>query len=80
MVIRDLYVLRLRAGPSEYDPPLIIDPNGIPASTISLQSLEPIARWRGKIAECEGIVDFHELAADDLCDIRWEAFGNPALA
>jgi hypothetical protein len=80
MVIRDLYVFRFRAGPSKYDPPLIVDPNGVPASKISLQSLKPIARWRDKIAESEGIVDLHELAAGDLCDIRWEAFGNAALS
>jgi hypothetical protein len=45
VVIDDLDLLGVLAGPTEADAPLVIDADGVLATAIALQGLQPVA-WR----------------------------------
>jgi len=51
MVVDDLDIFGVRAGPSETDAPLRVDSNAVLASTVAFQSFEPVARWVNQRAE-----------------------------
>jgi len=45
MVVDDLDLFGVRAGPSETGPSLRVDTNAVLAFTDAFQSFEPVARW-----------------------------------
>src|SRR3954470_9045439 len=47
--------------PAEADPPLVVDPDRPLACPVTLQLLEPIARWRPKVVQILGRIEHVEL-------------------
>ncbi len=62
MVVHDLHVLGPGGGPSEADPPLVVDPNAVLPFAIALQRLQAVLRGRGEIAEMLGRINQAEPA------------------
>jgi hypothetical protein len=51
VVVDDLNVLRTCCGPSEADPPLLVDPDAVVAGSITLQLLQSIARRDSQVVD-----------------------------
>jgi len=45
MIINDFNIMRIALAPTKTDPPLIINPNAVLASTFSGQRLKTIPGW-----------------------------------
>jgi len=62
VVIDDLYVVNAVSLPTEADTPLIVDPNAVLPSPITLQRFQTISRRRIQFAEPSGRIDLDESA------------------
>jgi len=51
MVVDDLDLFGVRAGPSETGAPLRVDTNAVLAFTVAFQGFESVARWVNQRAE-----------------------------
>jgi hypothetical protein len=56
MIVFNFDLLRTIRTPSKYQPPLLIDPNGVLSLTFSPQRLEAISRRDGKIPENDCLI------------------------
>src|SRR5688572_854950 len=63
MVINDLHILSVMAGPSEADAPLIIDPDAVLPQTVAPQSLQSIAGRNAQVIEARRDLQLAQLAA-----------------
>lgn len=57
MIVNDLDLMRIARIPDEADPPLIVDPDAVLPSSISLQFLQPIPERNPKILERNGGIE-----------------------
>jgi hypothetical protein len=48
-------------APTKDDPPLVIDPNRVEASSVAPERLQPIARWHRKIVKPRGGIQILQL-------------------
>ena len=62
MVINDLHILSVMAGPSEADSPLIIDPDAVLPLPVAPQSLQSIAGRNAQVIEAGGDFELTQLA------------------
>ena len=51
MVVHDLNSARVRRGPHETYPPLVIDPDAVLTDSGSLERLQPVTRRHSKLVE-----------------------------
>jgi hypothetical protein len=58
--------------PSETDPPPIVDPDAVLSGPITLQPLQPVARWHAKIVQSSCCVYHPELPECHLLHFRPE--------
>jgi hypothetical protein len=79
MIIYDLDLLGPLFAPPEYDPPLIIDSDRIPAGKIASQRFQAISRRRGEIAEYGRVVELHQLAASYSGNVRRKSLWDASL-
>src|SRR5215467_1418197 len=79
MIVDDLDFLRSRFIPSEYDAPLIVDPNRMLAGEIASQSFQPVPRRHGQIAQADGVVELYQFTPGDLGYVRWKSLRDPPL-
>ena len=68
MVVANLHFGGIQSLPAEADPPLVIDPNGVPSSTVPLQSLKAVARRDSEIGKLSGGIKLDELAKRNAGD------------
>lgn len=78
-MVRDLYVFRSFLGPSEANPELVIDPDGMLPGSILAQRLKSVSGRRTQIVQVNRGVKIGQLSAGDFHDIRWKAFWAFAL-
>jgi hypothetical protein len=73
MVVAYLYFDGIRSLPTEADPPLVIDPDGVPAGAVSLKSFKPVARRDSEIRKLSSGIKLDELSQGDTCyaGIAW---------
>jgi hypothetical protein len=45
MIVDNLHIIRVAVTPTEAHAPLVIDPNAVLSLTVSIEFLQPIARW-----------------------------------
>jgi hypothetical protein len=62
VVVDDLDIVRIRASPSETDPPLVVDANAVLAIPVALQGFKPIARRDPQVIQGRGGIQQGELA------------------
>jgi hypothetical protein len=67
VIVDDFHVIRVLYLPNETDAVLIVDPNTVLASAISLQSFKPVAGQSGKIRQTRSPMNLTKLP---LCDAR----------
>jgi hypothetical protein len=48
--------------PTEYQPPLIIDPNAMKTGEITFQGFEPVSRWGSQIIQPMGTIQYIQFA------------------
>ena len=68
MIIHNLDIARSARRPHEADPPLIVDPNAVPAGPLAFQSLQLVAGRHAKIGQQHGCVEHVELPHGYACD------------
>src|ERR671924_888211 len=61
VVVHDLNFLGDSVGPGKADPPLVVDPDAVLTLTVTLESLQPVARWRSEIFEAHRGVEVAQL-------------------
>ena len=61
VIIYDLDVIRIAAGPPEADAPLIVDPDTMLAGTVALQFLQPVAGRHSQILQRLSGINSHQL-------------------
>jgi hypothetical protein len=62
MIIDYAHAMRVAFGPSEYDSPLVVDPDRMEAAQVAPQLLQPVG-WRySQVFKPGGNVDGHELS------------------
>jgi len=66
VVVSNLHLMCSICLPNEADAVLIIYPNAVLASAISLQRLKPISRWDAKIVQILGRVNLIQFAESDF--------------
>jgi hypothetical protein len=73
MVVADLYFDGIRSLPTEADPPLVIDPDGVPAGAFPLKSLKPVTRRDSEIGKLSGSIKLDKLSVRNTCysGIAW---------
>lgn len=62
MIVDDLNLVRITVMPTKYNPPLIIDPNGVKPLPLALQRFQSISRWLAQIPDFRRIVQIEQLA------------------
>jgi hypothetical protein len=72
MIADDLDIFGTPVGPSEHDPPLIIDADRVLAGQIALEGFKVVAGRRSQDIEKVGGVHHDKLSARDLCEVRWK--------
>ena len=65
MVVDDLDVFGVVAGPSEADAPLVIDANTVLSRALTTQLLQPIARRDSTFVKADGGINEDELSEHD---------------
>ena len=68
MIIDDLHIKCLAVSPDETDAPLVVDSDTASAAEITFQSLQPITRWGGEIAQFMSAVQLTKLAPCNLLE------------
>ncbi len=77
VVIDDLDLLGVGAGPTEADTPLVVDSNRVLATAIPLQGLQSIARRKLKEGQLDGGIDQLQLDQRTLPNVTWKVAGAP---
>jgi hypothetical protein len=67
MVVADLDFGGINPLPSETDSPLIINPDGMQACSVSLEGLKAISRRNSQIGKLSGRINLDQLAQRDAC-------------
>jgi hypothetical protein len=75
MVIPDGGFGRAGRSPTENDPPLVVDPDGMKTTQVALQGLQSVAGWDGEVGQLAGIVQLDQFAKCDTAD-----GGKPTIA
>src|SRR5690242_8389092 len=76
VIVDDLDVLGTGVCPSEYDSPLIIDPDRVPARQAASKSLQSVSWWHGQVVQHDSIVQLDQFPTRDLGERLWKALGN----
>ena len=61
VIVYNLHFLRPLLRPDEAKPPLVIDPNGMSAGSISTQRFQTITRWAPQIIQDAGSIKHEQL-------------------
>jgi len=61
MVVHDLHIGRIRAGPPEADTPLVIHPNAVLTLAVASKRFQPVSGRRPEIGQCSRRVNLIEL-------------------
>ena len=62
MIVADLYLGGIPTCPTETNPPLIVDPDGIQPLSVSLQCLESVSRRDRHIMQSNSLIELNELS------------------
>ena len=68
MVVADFHLVCIRADPSEANPPLVIDADGMLSLEVSLECLESISRGHPQIGKLSGSVQLDKFAECDASE------------
>jgi len=72
VVVRHFYVEGIASSPSEADSPLLIDPNAVLACPVSLQALQPIARWHPQVIDPFSRIQQEQLPVSAALHVWWQ--------
>jgi hypothetical protein len=78
VIVDYLYVFGARIGPSEHDPPLIVDPDRVLARQIALESFKAVAGRRVQGFKKDGGVHHNKFSASYLGEICRETLRDYA--
>jgi len=70
MVVHNGDLRRTIGGPLEYNPPLVVDPNRVPTSTLSAQGLKAVAGRDRHVLDPICGIQRRKFAGGDPCDLR----------
>jgi hypothetical protein len=70
VVVHDLDIFGIAAGPAKADAELIVHPNAPLADAIPFQPFEPVRRRRAQVLDALGQVQLLELAQRRALDVR----------
>jgi hypothetical protein len=70
VIIYDLDVIRIAAGPPEADAPLIVDPDAMLAGTVALELLQPVAGLHLQVLQRLRSIDSYELPQHGTLECR----------
>jgi hypothetical protein len=73
MVVDHAHIMRVAAGPTEYEPPLVIDSDAVKTSKIPSQSLGSVPGWGAKVGQYLRGLEYVQLTQSSLSDIRRQA-------
>ena len=76
MVIDNFNVYRTVVGPTETQPPLVVDPDTVLIATITTQSLKTVPRGGTQVTQVRSGIEQRQLALGHCLDIR----PSPGLA
>ena len=62
MVVLDLHPSGSLRCPLKYDPPLVVDANGIPSFSVAFEGLQPVAGRNRQIGEVSRTIHLNQLA------------------
>jgi hypothetical protein len=77
VIVNDLNLRRSELRPHEAHPVLIVDPNAMMPSAITLQRLQPVGRGNPKVSQGSGGIEQFQLPAGDHPQIRWADPSRP---
>jgi hypothetical protein len=72
VIIDDLNVVGVAAGPAEADSPLVVDSDAVLAQSIAGELLQSIGGWNAQVEQTGGGVEEHELSQGDALKIGGE--------
>jgi hypothetical protein len=76
VVVHDLDVVGVAASPSEADPPLVVDPDGVLTLPITAESFQPVPRRNPQIIQARRGVQHPELPQGHPLHVPTEASGR----
>ena len=72
VVIQDADVDRPARFPAKHDPPLVVDPDGIPSGPVTFQRFQPVSGRHAKVPQFFRLVQVEQFSACRLVHGRWE--------
>ena len=69
VVVHDLNIVRVAAGPPETDSPPVIDTNTVLTGSVALQCLQSIAWWSSQITQFRCCIELSQLALSDALEL-----------
>ena len=75
VVIRNLDIRRMAISPPEADPPLLVDPDAVLASTVTLESSKLVRARNRQILQITRSIQLLQLHQCPLLNISWETLG-----
>jgi hypothetical protein len=72
VIVRYFNVVRVPVTPSKANAPLIVDPNAVLASSISLELLESVPRWHPQVLQSLGSVQYQKLPQGASLNPAWQ--------
>ena len=72
MVVHNLYVVRVFAGPAEADAPLVVDANAVLATAPAFESFQAVAGREAHDVEQVSGIELEELTAGGALDVGWQ--------
>lgn len=80
MVVYDFDILRSLYIPPEYDSPLIVYPDRMPADEVSSQGFKTVPWGRREVTKHCGVVQLYQFSARDLGNIYRKPLWNASLS
>lgn len=80
MVVGYLNVVGVATGPTETDPPLVIDSYAVLTLAFPFQALESIRWWNAEVGQVSSVVQHSRLSSCNGLNVWWQAlrpFSNP---
>jgi hypothetical protein len=79
MIIDDFHLIGISRFPVKADSPSIVDTYAVLPTPISMQKLQPIARWYKQVIQCHGPIQHPQFSECNLLNIVGKLFGKGAV-
>ena len=79
MIIDYFHLIGISIIPEKTDPPSIVDTYAVLTFPISMQKLQPIARWYTQVIQCRGPIQHPQFSKCNLLNIVGKLSGKGAV-